>query len=116
LALTGDKSIAFEIKTSRKLAGFLCERKTGFEPAAFSLASRTWRNIKENVVRSNLDLLPTTNSMKKNVRENAVFCEVAKCDLVTSVDSLEPSKLHYRPKRLKVNNFYSVTFERIDRV
>jgi hypothetical protein len=69
------------------------ERKTGFKPATFSLASIIQKLTRETVVFSNHDLLPTYISIRKNTRENVVFCEVAKCDgakLVELHESSEP--------------------------
>jgi hypothetical protein len=45
-------------------------------PLTFSLASIIPRLIREHVVFSNHDLLLTHISMKKNTRENVVFCEI----------------------------------------
>ncbi len=49
------------------------KRKTGFEPATFSLASKIHAHRKENVVISNPDIRSPPKKKKKNQGENVVF-------------------------------------------
>jgi hypothetical protein len=75
----GDFCFSVEGKIKNQFSSnWFIRAEDGFEPATFSLARIIQTLTREYVVPSNLDLLPSTNSMMKNVKKNVVFRDILK--------------------------------------
>jgi len=79
--MAGDPGTTFLIPWMGKIKNqfeenWFIRAEDGFEPATFSWASIIQRLTREYEILSNLDLHPSTNLMKKNVKKNVVFYKI----------------------------------------